>query len=105
LVIIGLTQPVRYLVLFGPLLKPMAGQLGAALSSVSYAVALNLKSEESLAPLLHGVSTPLLLSGILLPMSLARLWPQRVSDVNPPKHVADGTRAQFQGDLGSSAAP
>jgi ABC-2 type transport system permease protein len=27
-VIIGLTQPILYLVLFGPLLKPMAGLLG-----------------------------------------------------------------------------
>ena len=27
-VIIGLTQPILYLVLFGPLLEPLAGQLG-----------------------------------------------------------------------------
>jgi len=27
-VVIGLSQPVLYLVLFGPLLKPLAGQLG-----------------------------------------------------------------------------
>jgi ABC-2 type transport system permease protein len=199
-VIIGLTQPILYLVLFGPLLKPMAGRLGgdawqifvpgmlvqlgifggafvgfgliaeyragviesmrvtpasrvslllgrvlrdvivllvqasvltvvaiplglrapiagvlvalavvallgAAFSSVSYAVALSLKSEDALAPLLNGVSIPLLLlSGILLPMSLAPVWLQRVSDVNPLKHVVDGMRAQFRGDLTSPTA-
>jgi ABC-2 type transport system permease protein len=199
-VIIGLTQPILYLVLFGPLLKPMAGQLGgdawqifvpgmlvqlgifggmfvgfgliaeyragviesmrvtpasrislllgrvlrdvlvllaqaviltvvaipmglrapvggivtalllvallgAAFSSVSYAVALNLKSEDALAPLLNGLIVPLLLlSGILLPMSLAPTWLQRLSDVNPLKHVVEGVRAQFRGDLGSSTA-
>jgi ABC-2 type transport system permease protein len=199
-VIIGLTQPILYLVLFGPLLKPVAGQLGgdawqifvpgmlvqlgifggmfvgfgliaeyragviesmrvtpasrislllgrvlrdvlvllaqaviltavaipmglrapaggivtalllvallgAAFSSVSYAVALSLKSEDALAPLLNGLIVPLLLlSGILLPMSLAPIWLQRVSDVNPLKHVVEGVRAQFRGDLGSSTA-
>jgi ABC-2 type transport system permease protein len=79
--------------------------LGGAFSAVSYAVALTLKSEDALAPLLNGVAVPLLLlSGILLPMSLAPLWLQRVSDVNPLKHVVEGLRAQFRGDLTSSTA-
>jgi ABC-2 type transport system permease protein len=49
--------------------------LGAAFSAVSYAVALTLKSEDALAPLLNAVAMPvLLLSGILLPMTLAPGW-------------------------------
>ena len=195
-VIIGLTQPILYLVLFGPLLKPLAGQLGtgnayqlfvpgmlvqlgifgalfvgfaliaeyragvieiqrvtparrsslllgrvardvvvlvvqgtvltvvaipfglraplvgvllgilvvallgAALSATSYAVALTLKSEDALAPLLNGVAIPvLLLSGILLPMSLAPGWLETLSNINPFKHVVDGVRASFRGDV------
>jgi len=72
-------------------------------SSASYAAALLLKSEDALAPLFNGLFVPiLLLSGILLPMSLAPLWLQRVSDINPLKHVVDGMRAFFTGNIASS---
>jgi len=79
--------------------------LGAAFSSASYAVALTLKSEDAFAPLLNAVVLPvLLLSGILLPMSLAPAWLRTLSDVNPLKHVVDGVRAFFRGDLATSTA-
>jgi ABC-2 type transport system permease protein len=79
--------------------------LGAALSAVSYALALTLKSEDAFAPLLNAVVFPiLLLSGILLPMSLAPGWLRAVSDVNPFKHIVEGARAFFAGDYGSSTA-
>ena len=79
--------------------------LGAALSAVSYALALTLKSEDAFAPLLNAVVFPiLLLSGILLPMSLAPGWLQGVSDVNPFKHIVEGARSFFAGDYASSTA-
>jgi len=79
--------------------------LGAALSAVSYALALTLKSEDAFAPLLNAVVFPiLLLSGILLPMSLAPGWLQKLSDVNPFKHIVEGVRSFFAGDYGSSTA-
>src|SRR4051794_2582746 len=79
--------------------------LGAALSAVSYALALTLKSEDAFAPLLNAVVFPLLLlSGILLPMSLAPGWLQGLSDVNPFKHIVEGVRSFFRGDYGSSTA-
>ena len=79
--------------------------LGAAFSSLSYAAALRLKSEDALAPLLNGLAIPLLLlSGILLPMSLAPGWLRTLSDVNPLKHVVDGVRAFFRGDLATATA-
>jgi ABC-2 type transport system permease protein len=77
--------------------------LGAAFASLSYAAALRLKSEDALAPLFNGLAIPvLLLSGILLPMSLAPTWLRAVSDVNPLKHVVDGVRVFFHGDIASS---
>lgn len=77
--------------------------LGACFASLSYGIALTLKSEDSFAPLLNGVALPLLLlSGILLPMSLAPRWLQLLSDVNPLKHVVEGVRAMFRGDLGAT---
>ena len=74
--------------------------LGVALSSLSYAAGMKLKSEDALAPLLNMVSVPvLLLSGILLPMTFAPRWLQRIADVNPFKHVVDAARSSFLGDL------
>ena len=84
-----------------------AALLGAAFASVSYAVALTLKSEDALAPLLNGIALPLLLlSGILLPINsrTAPAWLNRVSDINPLKHVVNGIRAEFLGDLTTPTA-
>ncbi len=83
----------------------VVGLLAAAFASLSYAAALQLKSEDALAPVLNGVALPLLLlSGILLPMSLAPAWLRNLSDVNPLKHVVDGVRACFRGDTFSASA-
>jgi ABC-2 type transport system permease protein len=82
----------------------IVGLLGVALSSLSYAAGLWLKSEDALAPLLNMVSVPvLLLSGILLPMTLAPNWLRRLSQLNPFSHVVDGARAAFRDDFGNSS--
>jgi ABC-2 type transport system permease protein len=74
----------------------IVGMLGVSLASLSYAAGLWLKSEDALAPLLNMISVPvLLLSGILLPMSLAPRWLQRLADLNPFSHVVNGARAAF----------
>ena len=79
--------------------------LAMAFSSASYGTALALKSEDALAPLANGIALPaLLLSGILLPMTLAPLWLRRLSDLNPLKHIVDGVRALFRGETTSSTA-
>jgi ABC-2 type transport system permease protein len=105
LVLVSLLLGLRAPVLGVVLTLVVIGLLGAAFSAVSYALALTLKSEDAFAPLLNAVVLPvLLLSGILLPMSLAPGWLQGISDVNPLKHVVEGTRAFFTGDYGSSTA-
>jgi ABC-2 type transport system permease protein len=91
----GLRAPVLGLLL-GLIL---VGLLGAAFAALSYAVALRVKNEDALAPILNGLALPLLLlSGILLPMSIAPAWLQALSDVNPIKHAVDGMRAAIRGD-------
>ncbi len=91
---LGLRAPVTG-VLLGLLVVAL---LGAAFSSVSYALGLTLKSEDALAPLVNAVAIPLLLlSGILLPMTLAPQWLQNVSDINPVKHIVEGVRVLFTG--------
>lgn len=200
-IVIGLAQPVLYLVLFGPLLEPLAGQLGAsnaytlfvpgllvqlavfgalfvgfgligeyrdgvieaervtpasrtalllgrvlkdmlqvtvqgailiglgfafglrgsiggiligfvlalvltgAVAAAGYALALTVKTEDALAAVANGVSLPLiLLSGILLPMTIAPQWLQTLSDFVPIKHIVQGIRDLFAGDILSSGA-
>ena len=77
--------------------------LGAACSSASYAVALITKSEDALAPLLNTIAVPvMLLSGIMLPMSLAPHWLRTVSEINPFSHIVDGIRALFRGHFSSA---
>ena len=71
-------------------------------SAVSYGVALAVKSEDVLAPLMNTVAQPvLLLSGILLPLTFAPGWLQAVADWNPFSWAVNGVRALFLGDLGA----
>jgi len=79
--------------------------LGFAMACASYALAMQVKSEEAFLPIVQAVFLPvLLLSGILLPLSLAPLWLFNLSRVNPFVYVVDATRAVFLGDLASTTA-
>jgi ABC-2 type transport system permease protein len=83
----------------------IVGLLGGAFSALSYGAALKLKSEDSFAPVVNGLILPiLLLSGILLPMTLAPGWLQTLADVNPLTHIVDGVRAMYRGELVSTDA-
>jgi ABC-2 type transport system permease protein len=97
----GLRAPLR-----GVLLAlVVVGLLGSAFSALSYAAAIALRTEDALASTLNTVAVPLLLlSGILLPMSLAPAWLRTVSDLNPLKHIVDGARVMFRGDVLSATA-
>jgi ABC-2 type transport system permease protein len=78
--------------------------IGLMLSAASNAIALKLRSEDALAPLMNGVAQPLLLlSGILLPLALAPVWLQRVADWNPFSWAVDASRALFAGDPGDGS--
>ncbi|WP_020574076.1 ABC transporter permease [Actinopolymorpha alba] len=82
----------------------LVGVLGITMASVSYATALVLKSEDAFAPLLNTFMLPvMLLSGIMLPMSLAPGWLYNLSRVNPFSYVVDGARAAFRGDFAAGA--
>ncbi|GAA0542338.1 ABC transporter permease [Paractinoplanes ferrugineus] len=71
-------------------------------SALSYGIALVVKSEDALAPLMNTVAQPvLLLSGILLPLTFAPGWLQGIADWNPFSWAVNGTRALFRGDLGA----
>ncbi|MBK4349075.1 ABC transporter permease [Lacisediminihabitans changchengi] len=91
---------------FGMTASPLGVVLGyilallltGAVACAGYALALAVKTEDSLAAVANGVTLPiLLLSGILLPMTLAPQWLQVISDIIPIKHIVDGIRNLFAG--------
>ncbi len=77
--------------------------IGLMMSPVSYILALTLKSEDALAPVVNGVTVPLLLlSGVMLPMSFAPDWLQTVAKFNPLYHAVAAIRALFNASYGDS---
>jgi ABC-2 type transport system permease protein len=92
----GLTvYPLGLLVVLG-----LLALLGLMFASLSYALALWLKSEDALAPLLTTATLPLLLlSGVLLPLSLAPAWLRGIAAANPLSYAVDASRALFNDHL------
>lgn len=107
LVLVLLSSPIGGLTIYWDglaLMMLIVIGIGLALSAASYGVAIVLKSEDALAPLLNTVTQPvLLLSGIMLPMALAPEWLQTVAKFNPFAYAVDAARALFNGDLASNA--
>jgi len=76
----------------------LLGLIALLCSAVSYAVALKVRSEDALAPLLQTVSQPILLTaGILLPLIFAPAWLKNAAKWNPFSWAVDGVRALFNG--------
>src|SRR6476469_5711181 len=65
----------RLALLLGRSLRDVLALISLMTSAVSYGVALKVRSEDALAPLMNTVAQPvLLLSGILLPLTYAPSW-------------------------------
>ncbi|HUY96223.1 MAG TPA: ABC transporter permease [Verrucomicrobiae bacterium] len=76
--------------------------IGLTMGSIAYALALWLGDENSYAPLIFTASLPLLLlSGVLLPLSLAPTWLRDIAAVNPLSYAVTAARAIFLGHLGN----
>jgi len=98
LIIIGASVP------FGLVIHPIGvvlalvlmALIGLLMGSVSYAAALWLRDENTFGAIAFSATLPLLLlSGVLLPMSLAPDWLQGVAALNPLKYAVDAQRALF----------
>lgn len=78
--------------------------MGLFASSVSYAMALQIRNVAALGPLVNTVSQPLaLLSGVLLPLALAPVWLVRIAEWNPFYWATNGVRSLFAGQIGASS--
>lgn len=90
----GLSVPIGSLLLAYVLLALMA----LMASSVSYGIALVVRSDAALAPVVNTIAQPIaLLSGVLLPLSLAPGWLRAVAEWNPFYWAVEGMRALFAG--------
>jgi len=92
-------HPLGVLVMLG-----LIALIGLLMASISYALALWLKSEDAFAPLLFTATLPLLLlSGVLLPLSLAPGWLRGIASINPLAYAVDAARAIFNNHLGDAS--
>lgn len=81
----------------------LAVLLATGIASLSYVLAMVTRREDAFASLLSSVTLPLmLLSGMLLPMSMAPGWLDAVSRCTPLRYVVDAVRAAFLGDYAAS---
>ncbi len=75
--------------------------LGMLMVFVSYALTLILKDEGALAAILSTITQPLLLlSGVLLPLTLAPRLLQTLAELNPLSHTVSAARALVSGQFG-----
>jgi ABC-2 type transport system permease protein len=78
--------------------------LGLIMASCSYALALVFKDENALASIIQFFVLPLmLLSGIMLPLTLAPAWLRTLATFTPFSHVVDAVRALFIGNIGDAS--
>ena len=83
----------------------MLAATGLAVAAFSYGMALRLQSEMAFAQMVNLFTLPVvLLSGVLLPMSLAPTWLRYLSKANPMTHVVAGARAVFAGSYTGASA-
>jgi ABC-2 type transport system permease protein len=69
-------------------------------TTLSYQLAMSVRNEGALGPMLNTIIQPvMLLSGVLLPLSVAPVWMQRIGDFNPFAWATDAMRAIFRGDI------
>jgi ABC-2 type transport system permease protein len=88
-------HPLGLLVILG-----LLALIGFLFASISYALGLWLKSEDAFAPLTFTALLPLLLlSGVLLPLTLAPGWLRAIASANPLAYAVDAARAIFNDHL------
>ncbi|MBW8821642.1 MAG: ABC transporter permease, partial [Streptomyces sp.] len=77
--------------------------LTVSLASLSYALAMKVRTPQEFGPLINAVSMPsMLLSGLMLPMTLGPAWLDVLSHIMPLRYLVDAMRDAY---VGSYATP
>jgi ABC-2 type transport system permease protein len=72
--------------------------------SLSYALTIRIRNAGTLGPILGvGAQPIMLISGMLLPLTLAPLWMLAIAKVNPFYWATNGMRDMFAGDLAATS--
>ncbi|MFC1437011.1 ABC transporter permease [Streptacidiphilus sp. N1-10] len=80
------------------------GLLTVSLASLSYAVALNVDRPQEYGPLVNAFTMPsMLLSGLMLPMTLAPGWLNAISHLVPFRYLVDAMRDAYLGHYATGA--
>ncbi|WP_329334645.1 ABC transporter permease [Streptomyces sp. NBC_00663] len=75
------------------------GLLTVSLASLSYAVAMKVRTPQEFGPLINAVSMPsMLLSGLMLPMTLGPAWLDVLSHFMPFRYLVDAMRDAYVGE-------
>ncbi|MGW2286923.1 ABC transporter permease [Streptomyces phaeochromogenes] len=78
--------------------------LTVSLASLSYALAMRLSSAHTFGPTINALTMPsMLLSGLMLPMSLAPGWLDALSHVMPFRYLVDAMRDAYVGSYATAS--
>lgn len=78
--------------------------LTVSLASLSYALALKVRTPQEFGPAINAMTMPsMLLSGLMLPMTLAPHWLDLLSHVMPFRYLVDAVRAAYVGQYTGAA--
>jgi ABC-2 type transport system permease protein len=104
IIVVSLPFGLRVQPLDVALVLPLIGLIGLMMASASYAIALVIRNADTFGGIAFSITLPLLLlSGVLLPMSLAPKWLQSIAALNPLSYAVDAARAVFNGHLGDAS--
>ncbi|WP_405731189.1 ABC transporter permease [Streptomyces sp. NBC_00028] len=79
------------------------GLLTISLASLSYAVAMKVRTPQEFGPLINAVSMPsMLLSGLMLPMTLGPAWLDVLSHFMPFRYLVDAMRDAYVGEYATA---
>jgi ABC-2 type transport system permease protein len=79
------------------------GLLTVSLASLSYAVAMKVRTPQEFGPLINAVSMPsMLLSGLMLPMTLGPAWLDVLSHFMPFRYLVDAMRDAYVGEYATA---
>uniref|UniRef100_A0AAU2V221 Transport permease protein n=1 Tax=Streptomyces sp. NBC_00003 TaxID=2903608 RepID=A0AAU2V221_9ACTN len=78
--------------------------LTLSLASLSYALAMKVRTPQGFGPAINSIAMPsMLLSGLMLPMTLAPTWLNVLSHFMPFRYLVDAVRAAYLGSYATTA--
>ncbi|MFF3290606.1 ABC transporter permease [Streptomyces sp. NPDC003023] len=78
--------------------------LTVSLASLSYALALKVRTPQEFGPAINALAMPsMLLSGLMLPMTLAPGWLDALSHLMPFRYLVDAVRDAYVGEYATAA--